>query len=243
MSAELYETTLLLQDAVSLLLTSRPDQPLEFFANYFAEALQDPEAHASSNVMLRKFAFASRNARAQRGFVQCLHTALGDLDQDEPLSAGETTQLIRLVCPDAPSELASDACQLCGDRKGRHPLGRLLQAIALCLLHAQYFRSVQSVFEACDTDLAGRVERSVLGLALRDVARATETGPLDAARDRAYDELVRGRGEISLREAQAALASRLGTAAHASLGEERHRSWHAARGPGEASAAADGEDS
>ena len=111
-----------MRDVISLLLRAKDDRPLEFIADYFSEVLN------GTHVLLREYGFVSKCARDRWAFVQSVREALADLDQDEPTSAAVLTQLLRLVCPDFPIELSTEACRLCGDEAGDHPLGKLLHA-------------------------------------------------------------------------------------------------------------------
>ena len=184
-----------MRDVISLLLRAKDDRPLEFIADYFSEVLN------GTHVLLREYGFVSKCARDRWAFVQSVREALADLDQDEPTSAAVLTQLLRLVCPDFPIELSTEACRLCGDEAGDHPLGKLLHAVVVRICFADFLARVCTVFRDCDTRGTGRVERTTVGLALRQAAialAATESCPPAEI----FDELIGAAGDIRLIEVE-----------------------------------------
>ena len=113
---------LYLNDVVTLLLRLRPAAPLDFIANYFAEVLN------GTHVLLRDFAYISACPHNRWSFVLVIQDSFGRLSPNQELSAHDLLELLRLFCPDFPLELVVDACKLCGDGSGSHPLRDLLHA-------------------------------------------------------------------------------------------------------------------
>lgn len=113
---------LYLNDVVTLLLRLRPAAPLDFIANYFAEVLN------GTHVLLRDFAYISACPHNRWSFVLVIQDSFGRLSPNQELSAHDLLELLRLFCPDFPLELVVDACKLCGDGSGSHPLQDLLHA-------------------------------------------------------------------------------------------------------------------
>jgi hypothetical protein len=158
---ERYSIPFYLRDVTSLLLQCRDDRPLEFISEYFSEVLN------GTHVLLRDFSYVSRCSHDRWAFVQAIREALADLDQDRPVSASVLTQLLRLLCPDFPLEVATDACRLCGDERAAHPLGEVLHATCVRICFADLLRRAADAFRACDPHNRGRAERPALLAALR----------------------------------------------------------------------------
>jgi hypothetical protein len=152
-----------------------------------------------THVLLREFSYVNRCARDRLAFVQSVREAFADLDQEQPASASVLLQLLRLVCQDFPLDIATDACRLCGNEVGSHPLRKLLHATCVRICFADFLRRVAAVFESCDEHQTGRVQRPVVGLALRTatlaLAGAESCPPVEI-----FDALVSGSGDISLHE-------------------------------------------
>ena len=192
---EKHNISFYLNDVISLLLNARDEQPLERISEYFESVL------AGTHTLLREYAFVSESARERWAFAQSVREALADLDHTQPISAPDLTQLVRLVCPDFPHEMSVEACRLCGAAGGLHPLGRLLHAMVVRICFADFLRRVADVFHGCDVRRSGRVERSVVGLALRQAALASESSSSPPAE--IFDELIGAAGDVRLLEVEA----------------------------------------
>lgn len=184
-----------LRDVVDLLLRARDERPLDFIADYFTEVLH------GTHVLMREFSYVNRSSRDRWAFVASAREALADLDQHAPTTASALTQLLRLVCPDFPVEIVTDACRLCGDGLAAHPLERLLHATCVRLCFSDLLqRRVVEAFASCESQGVGLVERSAVGLALQ------RSSALSAAEERRpfglFDELVTSSGTVSLDELQ-----------------------------------------
>ena len=193
---ERHQIDMYLRDVVTLLLRTRDEQPLDFISEYFGEVLN------GTHVLLREFAVVNRCPRDRWAFVQSAREALADLDQEQPSSAPAITQLLRLVCPDFPLDIAADAARLCGDETGTHPLGRLLHATCVRICFGSFLHRVNGVFSSCDMRKTGRVERAVAGLALRQAAIAHASNSESAPPAELFDDLTSGVGDISLTEVE-----------------------------------------
>ena len=192
---ERHSITYYLRDVTTLLLRCRDERPLEFISDYFNEVLN------GTHVLLRDYSFVSRCAHDRWAFVQSIREALADLDQELPASASVLTQLLRLVCPDFPLDVATDACRLCGDEQASHPLGRLLHTTCVRICFADFLRRAADVFRSCDPHGRNRVERSVVGLALRNSAQSLGSSSESCPPPGIFDELVSSPGgDVTLSE-------------------------------------------
>lgn len=72
----------------------RTEQPLEFFADYFASVL------AGTHVLLREFSYVNASERNRWALVTACRESFAALPPDEPTAALELAQLLRLLCPD-----------------------------------------------------------------------------------------------------------------------------------------------
>lgn len=192
---ERHQIEFYLRDVVTLLLKARDDRPLDFISEYFADVMN------GTGVLLREYAHVNRNTRNRWSFVQSAREALGELDQAQLLAAPAFMQLLRLVCPDFPAELAKEACRLCGGEDGTHPLSRLLHAACVRLCYADFLQRVADVFRGCDTQSSGRIDQSVIGLALRQAAQARTSGT-GMPSPEVFDMLIGAGSDVSLNEVQ-----------------------------------------
>jgi len=187
-----------MRDVVGLLLKARDDHPLNFIADYFSEVL------GGTHVLLREFAYVNRSSHDRWAFVASAREALADLDQGAPTTASGLMQLLRLVCPDFPLEVVADACRLCGDELGAHPLGRLLHSTCVRLCFSDFLmHRVVETFRSVDVRGTGRVDRGTVGLALRQRAGAMTSGERPPAG--LFDELQQPRqagADLTLTELQ-----------------------------------------
>lgn len=188
-----HQVNFYLRDVVGLLLRARDERPLDFIADYFAEVLN------GTHVLLREFAYVNRCARDRWAFVASAREALADLDQCALTTSSTLTQLLRLVCPDFPHDIAANACRLCGDEGSPHPLDRLLHATCVRICFADMLNLSVEVFRTCDARAAGRVDRVVIGHALRQALNMLSEGcpPTEV-----FDELTGTPGDIGLAELQ-----------------------------------------
>lgn len=155
---------LYLQDAASLMLEARAERPLEFVADYFSSVL------AGTHVLLRDYAYVNACERNRAAFLDSCRESFADLPPDEPLSASELSEMLRMLCPDFPLSLPAHAVELCGEEP-RQPFRALLDATLLCFYYADFLERAAEVFETCDTRSTGAVNRNVLLLTLRQMIK------------------------------------------------------------------------
>ena len=159
---ERHELGVYLRDVVTLLLRARDERPLHFVCEYFEGVL------SGAHVLLREFAYVNGNARNRRAFVRAARDAFGGMPSEREVTAAEMAALLRLLCPDFPSQAVAHAALLCGDAP-RHPLGVLLHAACVRLLFAEFLQRTAEVFATCDTRASGVVNRNMLALTLKQV--------------------------------------------------------------------------
>jgi hypothetical protein len=181
-----------LHDVVRLLLRARDERPLEFLADYFEEVLN------GSDVLLREFSYVSSCARTRWAFVASAREALADLDQSTRVSARSLMQLLQLVCPDFPLGVAADACRLCGDEGGTHPLDRALHALSVRVCYPDLLRELVETFHGLSAKYANRVQTGKVADALADAVAGLA---LERPPDSLLDELrASSAADISLAE-------------------------------------------
>lgn len=169
-----YGVTAYMKDVVTLLLENRPSSPIAFMAKYFRTVTQ------GSSPLLRAYRYIRLANPSQDAFVDNLVSAYVALDARRGVSGvtgAELLRLLRLLCAECPIDVTRSLLLLI-DRTESDPVcfEEFSSAVRAGLLYDELFQRASSLFAMCDPDGTGNVPRSVLDLAVRQVAGAVRLG-------------------------------------------------------------------
>jgi len=180
---EKHDLLLYLQDVTSLLLQVRTERPIEFIADYFSSIM------AGAHVIMRDFQYVNASERNRWAFVRLSLESFAEFPSDSPITSIELANLLRMLCPDFPLELVENTALLCGE-SDEHPFHTFLDATLMRFYYAEFFDRTAEVFSTCDTRSTGSVNRNVLLLTLRQMARRTTcTCPPKYIFDQVFDDV------------------------------------------------------
>lgn len=178
----------LLSDALSCLPAEPTEErALEALAAFFART------DAGTHVLGREFAFVNATTHNRRSFARLLVETLGPFDPCTLVSAEQLLDLVRLLCNDVPADVVHAAVDLASatspGTQGQLPLASALLALCTRLIYSHFFARTVDIFHAVDTRGAGRVNRNVLCLTLRQMM-ALDSWTFDVPSERVVDELL-----------------------------------------------------
>lgn len=171
--------TAYMKDVVTLLLENRPAQPIAFIAKYFKTVTQ------GSSPLLRAYRYIQLAPPSHTAFVDNLVAAYVALDARRGashVSGAEVLRLLRLLCGDCPIDVAASLLRHLGHAESDPILFEDFSSIVRAgLKYETFFSRAASLFASCDPHGHGRVPRSVLQIALRQVGPHADAQRVAAA--------------------------------------------------------------
>lgn len=149
------------QDVMTLVLENRPEQPLDFIAEYFRSIVR------GATPISRSFRYIRMHPRGRETFMENLASAYLVLDskvgQSTGLTGREYNKLLRLVCNDFPVDIVDTIFGVL-DKQNNDTIDfrSFCAGINSCLLYEEFFEQVEWLFKGFDVNSTGSIEVSSL---------------------------------------------------------------------------------
>lgn len=166
---ERYSVAAYMKDLLTVLLENRPEEPLDFIADYFNCAVNGVPP------IMRSYRYIRLTKRNRQAFMDNLAQAYTIMSRSSEVPGSGLTganylRLLNIVCADFPAEVVHALLQVL-DKKDTDTISfpTFVAGINACLLYEEFFEHAERLFNACEVDNAGRVEKETFLATIKQI--------------------------------------------------------------------------
>lgn len=139
-----YHIKFYLEDAVTLAIETRDENPVQTLAKYFRRV------HHGQHCLHRKYSYIRETFHNRVSFAKCVVSFLSQVPSTESISLHDHWQLVSLLCPDILSLHHERAASILSVSMATPiPRAQVLSYWQLCFVYEEFLVSLASVFEEC----------------------------------------------------------------------------------------------
>jgi len=166
---ERYSVSAYMKDLLTVLLENRPEQPLDFIADYFNCAVNGVPP------IMRSYRYIRLTKRNRQAFMDNLAQAYTIMSRSSEVPGSGLTganymRLLHMVCADFPPEVVHSLSKVL-DKKDSNTISfpTFVAGINACLLYEEFFEHAERLFNSCEADGSGRVQRETFLAVIKQI--------------------------------------------------------------------------